>query len=42
MPVSIFLWHSMYYDATMAALRTALESWGVSVWVDSQRFSAKS
>jgi hypothetical protein len=41
MPVSIFLWHSMYYDATMAALRTALESWGVSVWANSQCLSAK-
>jgi TIR domain len=40
MPVTIFLSHSTYDDATVAALRTALESYGVSVWADSQRLSA--
>jgi hypothetical protein len=32
MPVAIFLSHSTHDDATVAALRIALESHGVSVW----------
>lgn len=40
MPVTIFLSHSTHDDATVAALRTALEGHGVSVWADSQRLSA--
>ncbi|MGH8063644.1 MAG: toll/interleukin-1 receptor domain-containing protein [Candidatus Entotheonellia bacterium] len=40
MPVAIFLSHSTYDDATVAELRIALESHGVSVWADSQRLSA--
>jgi hypothetical protein len=39
MPVTIFLSHSTYDDATVAALRTALESYDVSVWADSQCLS---
>lgn len=39
MPVAIFLSHSTRDDATVAALRTALESHGVSVWADLQRIS---
>jgi 5S rRNA maturation endonuclease (ribonuclease M5) len=38
--VTIFLSHSTHDDATVAALRTALQSHGVSVWADSQRLSA--
>lgn len=41
MPVTIFLSHSTHDDATVAALRTALESHGVSVWADSQRLSPR-
>jgi hypothetical protein len=40
MPVIIFLSHSTYDDATVTALRTALESYGVVVWADSQRLTA--
>jgi hypothetical protein len=40
MPVTVFLSHSTHDDATVAALRAALESYGVSVWADSQRLSA--
>jgi hypothetical protein len=40
MPVIIFLSHSTNDDATGAAFRTALESYGVSVWANSQRLSA--
>jgi TIR domain len=40
MPVAIFLSHSTRDDATVAALRAALESYGVSIWADSQRLSA--
>jgi hypothetical protein len=39
MSVAIFLSHSTHDDATVAALRIALESHGVSVWADSQRLS---
>jgi hypothetical protein len=37
MPVTIFLPHSTHDAATVAALRTALESYRVSVWADSRR-----
>jgi hypothetical protein len=40
MPVIIFLSYSTPDDATVAALQTALESHGASVWADSQRLSA--
>src|SRR5215831_18348623 len=40
MPISVFLSHSTHDDATVTALRQALESHGVSVWADSQRLSA--
>src|SRR5712692_6014007 len=40
MPITIFLSHSTHDDATVTALRQALEPHGVSVWADSQRLSA--
>ena len=35
MPVAIFLSHSTHDGATVAVLRTVLESYGVSAWADS-------
>src|SRR5882724_2286475 len=40
MPITIFLSPSIHDDATVTALRKALEPRGVSVWADSQRLSA--
>jgi hypothetical protein len=40
MALTIFLSHSTQDDTIVAALRTALEAHGVSVWADSQRLSA--
>jgi hypothetical protein len=41
MPVTIFLSHSTHDDATVGALRRALERHGIPGWADSQRLSAK-
>src|SRR5215471_6590373 len=40
MPITVFLSHATHDDATVTALRQALEHHGVSVWADSQRLSA--